>query len=250
LERLERTVASGASGATATTAPGPPAAGAAPVAHAAAVAPPPTGSGSGPAASAREELARATGAPPRPARAPVKKATAPPTAAPSRPPADTAERAPAPEPAPAAPPATPASGGEVPPAEELAQAWHDSVHPGLNRGTKAMFVTGRFVESQPDAAVFALANGPTRDHCEKKRPEVEAALSAHFGRPIRLHLVIEDEAAAAPSRPPASAAPASPPADHDDEIVDVHALEDAPTAATGVERLSEAFPGAELVEEP
>jgi DNA polymerase-3 subunit gamma/tau len=247
LERLERTVASGA---TATTAPGPPAAGAAPVAHAAAVAPPPTGSGSGPAASAREELARATGAPPRPARAPVKKATAPPTAAPTRPPTDTAESAPAPEPTPAAPTATPASGGEVPSAEELADAWDDAVLPGLKGGTKAMFRTGRFVASRPDAAVFALANGPTRDHCEKKRPEVEAALSAHFGHPIRLRLVVEDDAAAAPSRPPASAAAPPPPAAEEDDIVDVHALEDAPTAATGVERLSDAFPGAELVEEP
>src|SRR3546814_14979342 len=61
----------------------------------------------------------------------------------------------------------------------------------------------RFVASEADAAVFALGNGPTRDHCEKKRPEVEAALSAHFGRPIRLRLVVEDDAAGSPSRPTA-----------------------------------------------
>ena len=35
----------------------------------------------------------------------------------------------------------------------------------------------------------------------------------------------------------------------DDEPVDVHELEDAPPAAPGVERLAEAFPGAELVDE-
>jgi hypothetical protein len=113
-----------------------------------------------------------------------------------------------------------------------------------------MFRTGRFVASQADAAVFALGNGPTRDHCEKKRPEVEAALSAHFGHPIRLRLVVEDDGAVTSSRPAASAAPIPAPIADDDDIVDVHALEDAPTAATGVERLSEAFPGAELVEEP
>ena len=35
----------------------------------------------------------------------------------------------------------------------------------------------------------------------------------------------------------------------EEEPVDVHALEDAPAAGTGVDRLAEAFPGAELVEE-
>jgi hypothetical protein len=33
-------------------------------------------------------------------------------------------------------------------------------------------------------------------------------------------------------------------------VVDVHDLEDAPSAASGVDRLTEAFPGAQLVEEP
>jgi hypothetical protein len=36
----------------------------------------------------------------------------------------------------------------------------------------------------------------------------------------------------------------------DDEVVDVHALEDAPdVAGSGVDRLAEAFPGAQLIEE-
>jgi hypothetical protein len=35
----------------------------------------------------------------------------------------------------------------------------------------------------------------------------------------------------------------------EDEVIDVHALEDAPGPGSGVDRLAEAFPGAELVEE-
>jgi hypothetical protein len=98
-------------------------------------------------------------------------------------------------------------------------------------------------------AIYTLANGPTRDHCEKKRPEVEAALTAHFGRPVPLRLVTDADVGGPASTAPAANAPA-PAVAEEDEIVDVHSLEDAPTAATGVERLAEAFPGAELVEEP
>lgn len=126
----------------------------------------------------------------------------------------------------------------------------------LKPGTKAVFGTGHFAPSTEQGAVFALANVPTRDHCEKKRPEVEAALAAHFRRPVPLQLVTEDEVGGAPA--PTGPAPASPsqadpspaPPSDDEEIGDVHDLEDAPTAASGVERLAQAFPGAELVEEP
>jgi DNA polymerase-3 subunit gamma/tau len=262
LERLERSVAAGPGASAGGGAPAPAAAApaAAPPSAAghAAAAPPP--GRSGPAASAREELARATGGP-APARQPVKKATTPPAAAPPRP-------APSAGPAPTAS-ATASGEGRVeeavmaapaladpgpptgaPSRTELAQAWEGGVLASLKPGTKAVFGTGHFAESQDGTAVFALANGPTRDHCEKKRPEVEAALATHFGRPVRLRLITEADAAGGGAARPTAASAAPAPVEDDDEIHDVHALEDAPTAATGVERLAEAFPGAELVEEP
>ena len=72
----------------------------------------------------------------------------------------------------------------VPSRDELTLAWGDHVLDALPRGTKAIYSTGRFVDGDGAAAVFALANVPTRDHCEKKRAEVEKALAAHFGRPV------------------------------------------------------------------
>jgi hypothetical protein len=192
----------------------------------------------GPAAEAHAELARAQAAgapdPPRPARAPVKKATAPRAAPP-----------------PAAEPVIPESrptedAPAVPSREELEVAWDGGVLAALKPGTRAVFGTGHFVDSLAGSARFALQNDPTREHCEKKRPEVEAALAAHFGRPIALLLVTAAEVGEAPPAP-ASAPPTAP---EEDEAVDVHALEDAPSATTGVERLAEAFPGAKLVEEP
>ncbi len=246
LERLERAVAAGLSPSTSpspTMTPSP----SSPLATAErppAAAPPGVEAAAGPAASAREELARVAGARPAPARAPVKKATAAPASAPLRSPAD------GPPPAVAPAPSTSAAAAEIPTLAELAQAWADAVLPSLKQGTRAMFLTGRFVEPESDRAVFALANGPTRDHCEKKRPEVEAALASHFGRsiPLRLIALADDGPGGAPE--PSTGAPAATSArEDDDDVGDVHALEDAPTAATGVERLSVAFPGAELVDE-
>ncbi|MGQ0433227.1 MAG: hypothetical protein ACT452_12560, partial [Microthrixaceae bacterium] len=130
---------------------------------------------------------------------------------------------------------------------ELAPAWADVILPALDKRARAMYSTGHFVESEATTAVFALANVPTRDHCEKQRPAVEAALSAHFRRRVPLRLIAADGPAVTASAP--EAAPAARLAE-DDDVIDVHDLEDAPTAASGVERLSEAFPGAELVEEP
>jgi DNA polymerase-3 subunit gamma/tau len=223
--------------------------------------------GGGGADEARAELARSAPAPkaapapaapaPAPAaptRARVTKATAPKAAAPAAkasPPA--AEAAPAPA----------AKGGDVPSRDELTLAWGDSVLDALPRGARAIFSTGRFVDGDGSAAVFALANAPTRDHCEKKRGDVEAALAAHFGRPVRLRLVTDAEVGGAPvatpapeSAPTASAAPAkgrgrlkAAPVDEVEDVGDVRALEDAPSGGSGAERLAEAFPGAELIDE-
>jgi hypothetical protein len=280
LERLERSIAAGptmAAGAP-MPAPGssaPPAAadpvgkaGAdVPVGHAGAVAPPPVRTG--PAASAREELARVAGGsgagPARPVRQPVKKATTAPTAAAPRPsaasdassapvaptgPVDDPTSGPAtPESVSAdAPPRGPSGKAPMPSVAELEAAWEPLLS-GFKGSTRAMYLPGRFVSSDASGVVLALANEPTREHCEKKRPEVEAALAAHFGRPVPLRLVTDAHADAASVARPASAS-SSGASRAEDEVLDVHSLEDAPSAASGVERLSEAFPGAELLEEP
>jgi DNA polymerase-3 subunit gamma/tau len=257
LDRLERGQVAPAAVPAPTGADAPSAA--APTSSAArAPSPPPPPRSTRPADGAREELARATGARPGPVRPPARKATAPSTPPAAAPPA---AAPPAAEPEPASAPTAPSSSaGEAAPAAPLdrttlEQVWATTVLPGLKPGTKAVFGTGTFAEPDGATAVFALANGPTRDHCEKKRPEVEAALAAALGRPVVLRLVTDAEVsglppAAVPSAgaPPAPAAAPSP-AD-DDEAIDVHDLEDAPDAGSGVERLAEAFPGAELVDEP
>lgn len=198
----------------------------------------------GPAAAARDELAKATArdelakaTAPRPTRAPVKKATAAPADAGPQV-ASPPVAAPAPETA--APPETSEPAG-VPAADELQAVW-SSVLDGLKGATKGMFRDGRFVASTDAVAVLTVPKGPPLDQLEKRRPEVEAALAAHFGRPVPIRLVVDSDAS------PASASAAAP-TEADDDVIDMHELEDAPAAGSGVERLAEAFPGAELVEE-
>jgi DNA polymerase III subunit gamma/tau len=195
----------------------------------------PAPAATGPAAEARDELAKAVA---RPARAAVKKATSPASPAPGRAAAPAAVPA-----APAAPAAPPASSSPLG-ADELQAAWPTLVE-GLKGATRGMFRDGRFELDARGAMVLVVPKGPPADQLEKRRPEVEAALAVHFGRAVPLQLVVAADLAPPPTEVADRAAPAEP----DDEVIDVHALDDAPSAGTGVDRLAEAFPGAELVEE-
>jgi hypothetical protein len=89
-------------------------------------------------------------------------------------------------------------------------------------------------------ALFALPDGHWLGRCEDVRPEAEAALAAHFGRPVPIRLVL-DEGQVQPS--PVVATPAE-----DPQMYDAAELRDAPPGLTSPEqRLLEAFPGAEEV---
>ena len=103
-----------------------------------------------------------------PAAAPVEEEAAPPTTAPP-----------------------PKASAQMPSRDELTIAWADNVLPHLKGMVKALFAAGRFVSADENGAVFALPTAPHRQKCEEKRKDVEAALAAHYGRPIPLTLVVE-----------------------------------------------------------
>ena len=212
LERLERAQASGPS----------PAPSAAPSSSA------PAPARGGLADAAREELAKVA---PRPARAPVKKAS-PRAAAPARAPEATE--------AVEEPPAAEVPAGALPTTRELDAAW-PAVVDGLKGASKGMFRDARF-EVAGEVVLLTVPKGPPIEQLEKRWPAVEDALAQHFGRRVPVRLAVDPEAG--PTA--ASAAPQPVP---EEEPVDVHELEDAPAGGTGVDRLAEAFPGAELVDE-
>ncbi len=241
IEQIERRLATGLPTAPETASPAPPPA-AAPTA-APVVGPSPGGSRRALGAYRRPE-----GAQPTPAAA----AAAPPAGG------SPAVEPPGPPAAPAAP--APAGG---PSRDDLVAAWGDHVLPGLALKLRAYYAAGRFVASEAGpagepVAVLAFPNAAHVEHAEPLRGDVERALGAHFGRPVRMHLVVDDERDdGARRRAPARTAAEAVPEPDDDEL---SALREPPeedestpqrVPAGGLAwaegRLLEAFPGAEEV---
>lgn len=129
----------------------------------------------------------------------------------------------------------------MPTREQLTMAWGDDLLARLRPRPKAMFKVGRFSAVEGDVAVFALPNEHTVRQGEQYRADIEAALSEHFSTPVRVRLVTDDA-------PPVEATLAVRGAD--DEEVDVSELEPAAVAqASPAERIIQAFPGAEEIDQ-
>ena len=82
--------------------------------------------------------------------------------------------------------------------DSLTEAWGDVVLKTLPALVKALYSAGRFVAVGPEGAQFALPNAAHRDRCADGVTQVEAALSAHFGTPVRLELIVDAAGPAAP----------------------------------------------------
>jgi hypothetical protein len=114
---------------------------------------------------------------------------------------------------------------------------------------RALYLPGRFTETDGSSATFALPNQQQIAKCETYRAEVEAALAAQFHRPVPLRLVLDDGSGPTPDA--ADAPPVSHAAVPAEEDIDIAELVDAPPGGmpTGIDRLTEAFPGAQLIDE-
>jgi hypothetical protein len=113
-------------------------------------------------------------------------------------------------------------------------AWGDRILATLRGRAKAVYRSGRFMASEDGVATFALPDDNMRSYCEGCRSDVEAALAAHLGAPLRLRLVT-DPGPAAPPLEPALDEP-------DDELELTNEPAESRSAA---DRLLQVFPGAE-----
>jgi hypothetical protein len=136
--------------------------------------------------------------------------------------------------------------------DALTQAWGDGVLRNLPARAKALFSAGRFVAADEEGARFALPNAAHRDRCAELAPQVEAALTAHFGAPVSLVLVVDDGTGAlAPRGLPASRAELSGPlpgefeelGEEDPADLMAASVEGPDQASAAEARLREAFPG-------
>ena len=134
--------------------------------------------------------------------------------------------------------------------DELTLAWADHVLPALKPLARALFSTGRFVDGdEPGTTKFVLPNEPHRAKCEAHRAEVEAAIAARFGQPVRLTLAVDEaEIAKAPGRRGGLRAVPDP---EPDEPIDPAELVDAGSdaAPSALDQFTKAFPGATIVDE-
>jgi hypothetical protein len=133
----------------------------------------------------------------------------------------------------------------------LTQAWGDTVLRSLPARAKALFSAGRFVAADGNRAQFALPNAAHRDRCAELAPQVEAALTAHFGTSVTLVLVVDDGSAGGSAGPMRT----NPMAPHDnggdadqlegEDPADLVAMsgDDADHVSAAEARLLEAFPG-------
>lgn len=240
-------------------------------------APPPVpgrGRSAGGVAAAREALARSQRTEPTPPRA------APSTdgQAPTTPQPDTPGEAPSPSPSPGAPPVPTARSGPSEPSsssgaadpapppsatppgpvdtgspadlDTFTRGWNDQVIPELRGATKAMFNVGELTAFDGTTATLSLPNDVHRQKCEQRLSDVEAVARRHLGSSIRLRLVVGDHGVRPADDPRGSGDDGGSPDDFDLGDIDVDALEDAPDEPTGgIDALTEAFPGAEFVDE-
>ena len=260
LDRLEHQLASGAPAVPATRpTPVDPATGRAAL-----------GGRARPAATAAAAPVAAPAAPPAAAAvttATAAPAAAPPPAAPSveaaPPPAAPPPATPPPAAPPAAPPATPAAavGGSL--AADAAARWATEIKPKLKGLARALFSNTTLLGERDGSFALGVANEATRTKCLDHRAEVEAAIAAAVGGKVPLLLVVHTGAGDHDDEVDAgnldagnnvvplarTAAPAPPPPA--DEDVDLDDLVDAPpeSVVTPLDRLTQAFPGSQLVDE-
>ncbi len=157
------------------------------------------------------------------------------------------------------------------------------MRPALRGMTRAVYAPATFVGAADGVVTFSLPNVAHREKCEQHREAVEAAIRTATGAPVVVQLLVEGESSDVPSTPTAvaaspSAEPTAPPPDQarpdssrpdpsrsdrvtspampideppDDDDVDLDDLVDAPpeSVKSPIDRLAEAFPGSELIDE-
>jgi DNA polymerase-3 subunit gamma/tau len=136
------------------------------------------------------------------------------------------------------------------PADVTGEAWEQTVVPGLRGMARAVYAPAVFVGSSPGSLTLALPNDVHRVKCEQHRAAVEAALAALTGGPVVIELLVRTAGGGADT---AQGGPSgnSPPQAEAEADIDLDELVDAPpeTVKTPIDRLAEAFPGSELVDE-
>ena len=120
---------------------------------------------------------------------------------------------------------------------------------GQSTPARARFLAGVVHSVDGSIIHFMLPTEGQVKRCEPYKAEVEAAIAESFGTPMTLALRADESPT--PSSYPGEAKPAEPAEPVQDEAeIDVHDLTDADVGnATVVDRITDVFPGAEVLEQ-
>jgi DNA polymerase-3 subunit gamma/tau len=165
---------------------------------------------------------------------------------------------------PAPPPSIPASAAA---GVSIADVWEQTVKGQVKPIVRALYSAGSFVGGSGDTWQFSVPNEAHGTKCATHKAAVEKALAEAVGAPVNIEFVVgthrhdDDPSSPAPRPAPLAAGPAQGDArpatqpeggDLDDAAeIDMSELVDAPpeSVKTPIDRLAEAFPGSEMVNE-
>ena len=134
----------------------------------------------------------------------------------------------------------------IPTKQQFVDSWGDELLPKLSKKARARFSAGRPVSVDENGVTIALPNEPHLRRCSELLGELEAAIKNTFGLLVPVLLAVDDQSLSSLS-PPNPVKPPTPV--NNDEDLDLSDLVEAdPNSGSAVERLSQAFPGAEIVE--
>ncbi len=119
--------------------------------------------------------------------------------------------------------------------ETACKEWDEVVRPALKGLVRALYTPVDVVDVGGSTVTMATPNETHRTKCEQHRPAVEAEWSAATGRRVEIELGVSGE-------PVAAAAPPT------DEPIDPDELVDAGPGPSALDRLAQAFPGAEVID--
>ena len=134
----------------------------------------------------------------------------------------------------------------IPTKQQFVDSWGEELLPKLSKKARARFSAGRPVSVDDNGVTIALPNEPHLRRCSELLGELETAIKNTFGLLVPVLLAVDDQSLSSLS-PPNPVKPPTPV--NNDEDLDLSDLVEAdPNSGSAVERLSQAFPGAEIVE--
>ena len=135
---------------------------------------------------------------------------------------------------------------DFPTKQQFLNSWGEELLPKLSKKARARFSAGKPVSVDENGVTISLPNEPHLRRCSELLGEVEASIKNTFGVVVPVLLSVDASPVSSTSPPD----PAKPPKPiKNDEDLDLSDLVEAdPNSGSAVERLSQAFPGAEVVE--